>query len=56
MIPAAIDRNGAFDERDLEAQQDYCIETGQQQQRVDMQQAVDNRYREFAIGVLGRAP
>ena len=56
MIPAAIDRNGAFDERDLEAQQDYYIETGQQQQRADMQQAVDNHYREFAIGVLGRAP
>jgi hypothetical protein len=54
MVPAAIDRNGAVDVKDLEFQQDYYLKTGTQATAINLKDVVDPEFAEYAVSVLGR--
>jgi len=54
MVPAAIDRNGAVNVKDLEFQQDYYLKTGTQATPINMKDVVDSEFAEYAVSVLGR--
>ncbi len=54
MVPAAIDRNGTVNVKDLEFQQDYYLKTGTQQTAINMRDVVDPEFAEYAVSVLGR--
>ena len=54
MVPAAIDRNGAVNVKDLEFQQDYYLRTGTQATAINLKDVVDPEFAEYAVSVLGR--
>jgi NitT/TauT family transport system substrate-binding protein len=49
----AVNPDGRINAVDVKAQQDWYVQRGEVQQPVDVNQAVDNAFVDFALGVLG---
>ena len=49
----SMNPDGRINVADVRAQQDWYVSQGQVQQPIDVDQVVDNRFAEFALGVLG---
>jgi NitT/TauT family transport system substrate-binding protein len=56
LLTSPVDPNSPLTERPLNELQDYYVQTGAVQQRVDVRQVVDPSYTDYALQRLGRVP
>jgi NitT/TauT family transport system substrate-binding protein len=54
MAPTGFDPNGRLEVKSLEADQDWFMKLGLEQQRADLSRIIDYRYVDYAVSRLGR--